>query len=761
MSALQTQPLEVEDFSWGKTDYFIDGDSRAGKTFENLFITPNKKPKTRWGSIIEMPQLPLGNFRVNKFSAIKENILAFQDKRAYRDNAGAWSEIQGPTSGTFMPAGDGNSVIVDSEWQDHVFFTSDSFCSPQKAFINNSGVYSVRNAGLPDVPAGVSVTNPAGAGSSYLYAFVLSYTYQVGTVTYLDRGPVFYYPTTVTGGAITNVNPANVTLPTTYATPENWDTTNWKIEVYRTLDTGDAYFYVGQVNFGTAAFVDNFDDTTISTNEPLYTTSAESNGTPPKAKYVHVVNDFGYWAHIKEGTEVLSTEVRQSKSGDPDSVPPTFSASTEYPITGLSSIYDRPVVLTSKYIYRIDNFYGDDGSGGMLLRRIDDKAGCVSQQSIVRTHLGMFWAGEHGFYWTDGFRVVNITDHLNKTYKTLVSSDTRKKRISGTFHPGIQAVIWGVSVNDGAQEPDEAYVLDLKFPFLLDPNADIQNQKRGGTFTTMVGGTSFRPTQIMQLGNYIYRGDTRGFVFKHGEEFFTDPKIDLTLAIDDWGTQVINHLYESCFLDFGTKFYRKWVPRILISADNTTNLSLDIRSSNDNNRVKGQLKPIRYKNNITWMDLLPIWGDPSALWNAQGLIEEWRRFPAGGLRCNYKQVILENAKVNIVDSTLLGVATVNPAANTATLGGSYQWIPNITDYVISFEHDNYTREFPIIGRTPTTVTYEDASNADPATTGNYKWVIRGKPKGEVLLLNGYVIHWALISKSHTPFSSSSLGGNPS
>ena len=316
-------------------------------------------------------------------------------------------------------------------------------------------------------------------------------------------------------------------------------------------------------------------------------------------------------------------------------------------------------------------------------------------------------------------------------------------------------MFWTVSINDGLQEPDKVFILDLKYPFMP------SETKQGGTFTTMLGGDSFRPTQMLTIGNYIYRGDTRGYIFKHGIEYFTDPKVTIGVAANLWDTQVIEHLYESCFLDFGSKFYRKWVPRILVSADNSTNLSLAIRSSNDNNRVKGDLKPIRYRNNINWGDSLPLWGDAQALWNSQGLIEEWRRFPAGGLRCNYKQVIFENASVNIVDSTLLGEATVNPVTNTATLGGSFQWLPNITDYFISFEHDNYTREFKITGRTPTTLTYEDTSNVDPATAGNYKWIIRGKPKGEVLQLNGYVIHWAYISKSHTPFSSSSLGGNPS
>lgn len=756
MSALNTQPLEVQDFSFGITDYFIDGDPRHAKTMENLFLTPNKKPRTRWGSVVYNDQLPLGLFRINKLSQLKGNILAFQDKRAYRDNAGSWSEIVGPSSGTFLPAGDSNAVIVDSEWQDHVFFTSDSFCSPQKLYIDNGGSYRVRNAGLPDLPAGFSVTNPSGAGESYLYAAVISFEYQVGTVTFLDRGPVFSYASAVVGGAINGGNTTTVTIPGTFATPENWDTANWKVEIYRTTSAGEVFYKLGEVTFGTTSFVDNFADTSITGNEQLYTTDGSaSNATPPKAKFVHMVNDYGYWAHIKEGTEILSTEVRQSKAGDPDSVPPTFSAFTEQPIKGLNSIYDRPMVLCDKYIYRIDNFYGDDGSGGMLLRRIDDKAGCVSQQSIVQTHLGLFWAGEQGFYWSDGFRVVNISDHLNETYKSLVSTDTRRKRICGTFDPSNQRVFWTVSIDDGSQEPDKVFALDLRFPFMP------SEVKRGGSFTTMLGGESFRPTQVLQVGNFLFRSDTRGYLFRHDINTFTDPKVVVGVAANLWDTQVIEHLYESCFLDFGTKFYRKWVPRILISADNETNLSLAIRSSNDNNRVKGDLKPIRYKNNINWGDALPLWGDPSALWNAQGLIEEWRRFPAGGLRCNYKQVIFENAKVNIVDSSLLGPATVNPSLNTATLGGSFQWLPNITGYVISFEHDNYTREFPITARTTTTLTYEDSSNTDPAVAGNYKWIIKGKPKGEVLLLNGYVIHWAMISKSHTPFSAGSLGGNPS
>lgn len=755
MSALPTQPLEVRDFSLGITDYFIDGDPRAAEVMDNLFLTPNMKAKTRWGSVAVNDQLPLGQSRITKITQLGAEIIPFQHRHAYYDDSGVWTEIFGPTAGFFMPAGDSNSIIQTTEWQEQLLVTSDAFCSPQKLYKDGAGDFQVRNAGLPTLPAGFSVTSPSGSGSSYLYAAHLSFSYAVGTVTYLDRGPVYYYGTAVQGGAINGGNSVTVSLPTTYATPENWDTAAWKIEIYRTADAGDVYYKIGEVTFGTSSFVDNFDDATIqATGETVYTTGGiYSNDTPPKAKYVHAVNDFTYWAHIKEGLEVRSTEIRQSKAGDPDSVPAAFVSYTELPIRGVSSCFDRPVVLCDRYIYRIDNYIADDGSGGMLLRRIDDKAGCVSSQSIVQTPFGLFWAGEQGFYWTDGFRVTCVSDHLNKTYHSLVTTSTRQSRIVGTFDPNNQRVIWAVSINDGNSEPDKVFTLDLKFPFIPD------GVRKGGTFTTMTGGDSFRPTQLLRIGNYFYRGDTRGYIFKHGEEYLTDPKVNTLLPTASWGTQVIEHTYSSCFLDFGSKFYRKWVPRILISADNTTNLSLAISSSNDNNRVTGNLKPIRYKNNISWGDSLPLWGDPSALWNVQGLIEEWRRFPAGGLRCNYKQITLTNALVQIVDSSLLGLATVNPVANTATLGGSYQWLPDILDYYISFAHDNYTQQFKITGRTNTTVTYEDTLGADPSVAGNYNWILKGKPKGEILLLHGYVIHWAYISKSHTPFSSASLGSH--
>jgi hypothetical protein len=750
---IETKPLEVIDFTGGITDYFIDGPITHYEQADNLFINVNKKLITRPGSeVYHNEQLPLGVFRVNSLIFYEDDLFVFQNRRAYYVSGGTWVELEGPPSDGFFRTGVTDMVISHSPWQGHIFLSNDEYARPQKMFKDSGGTYRVRTAGMPSVPSGVIVGTPSGAGESYLYAFLLSYDYTVESVAFEDKGPVYIYPTVVTGGAITGGNTVSITLPTTLASPDNWDSTNFKVEIYRTASGGDTFYKVGETTFGTTPFVDNVTDATLQNNETLYTTGGVvSNETPPQCKFLHVVNDTGYYANILEGSEYNEYLVIQSVPGDPDSAPSEFFAETEQKIKGLSSIFDRPLVFCEDYVYRIDGFRDELGGGEMLLVRIDDNAGCMGQNSIVRTHKGIFWAGKNGFYWSDGFKVQLISKSLLKTrYPRWVSSTGRQEHITGVYDPGEDRIIWSIA-DDGVGvtvEPNAWVVLDLKWGIREDC-----------TFTTCSGTQdSFHPTALAFKDKIIYRGDTRGYVLKHVEGIYTDVRIDTAVSPDDWYPLTIEHTYKSCFVDFGTKFVRKFVPRILISAANTTNLSLAISSSNDNDRVVGDLKPIRYRNNVTWGDALPLWGDTSVPWNFQGIIEEWRRFPARGLRCNYKQVQFTNAMVQIFTSSILGEVTVDSTAKTATLGGSKQWIDDVVDYYIAFENDDYENEYLITANTTTTITFEDLNNSAPS--GNYDFVVRGKPKGEVLELNGYVLHWEYLSKSFKPFSSSDLGSNP-
>jgi len=744
---IQTQPLEVENFTGGITDYFVDGRPDQAEIMDNFFLNPNRKPFTRWGSELFLDaQIPLGQFRVSKLEFLNDVLFTFAERRIYEGVA--TTPVSGPGGGNVFSVGDTNSIITSSEWQGQLFLTNDSYSSPQKLYRDDAGQYQLRNAGLPPFNStGLSLTPTTGTAESYLYSFVYKYTYQVDDVTYTDRSAV-YQSEVILSDAIDVGNPVNITLPTILASVENWDEANIEKEIYRSTNGGVDFFLLATVPMSQATYVDEALDADITNGLGLYTNQGAlpSLDAPPKSKYVHVVNNLAYYGNLQTDASDDEYLVRQSVPGDPDSVPESFFARAEQRITAVTSIFDRPIVMCEKYIYRIDNIITASGTGNMDLRRIDDRAGCVSQNSVVRTSKsGLFWAGDVGFYWSDGFLVKHISTHLNDTYKAFVQNADRRRRIQGTYDPSNERVIWSVCRDDGTNEPDMCMVLDLKW---FDPNSDTN------PFTTLSGGTSFRPTALAENNNFIYRGDTRGYVFEHRPDLFSDPRIDVIINPSLWERQTIIHTYKSCFLDFGSKFMRKIVTRLLISAENKTNLSLALGSSNDNNRVTGDLAPIRYTSNITWGDDLPLWGEPTAQWNAQGLVEEWRRFPARGLRCNYKQVTITNAEVIIVNSELLGQVTVDPVNRTATLSGTSRWLNDSVDYFISFSHDDCQEKFKILQRTDTSIVFEDNQNTAP--TGNFDWQIVGQPKGEVLLLNGYVIHWAMLSKSHTPFSAGSL-----
>lgn len=744
---INTRPLEVTDFSGGITDYYLDGEPNQAEILDNFFLRPNRRPITRWGSQPAVTsQVPLGQFRVSYLHflwdavAAQEKLLTFAQKRVYENDGSTWTETLSPTSSSIFTDGDGDSLISASEWRGHLLLANSDFSDVQKAYYDDTSDLKVVSAGLPEFPSGTSIVSPPGSGSTYSYLFIFRNEYKVGEVTHLDRGPITSYPGIVTGGTITTGNGSVITLPTTIAIPGNYDISTFQVEIYRTQDADADYFLVDTVPFGTPNYTDEVEDATLASSTPIYGTL--SYLAPPKCKYVHVVNETGYYGHIKESNgEIDRYKVMQSIPGDADSVPAVFFEKVEQEITGLSSIFDRPIALCKNYIYRIDSVITSDGGGAMDPRRIDDRAGCVSNNSVVQTHLGLFWAGNVGFYWTDGFKVQKISDNLNETYQNLVANSEKAGRIYGSYDPSTERVFWSVCKEDGSNEVDTIFVLDLKF--------GIQSSS---CFTTLSGGEDFAPTATIVLDETIYRGDSRGYLFAHDRSLFSDPIVDTTESdLSNWITRPITFSYHSCFLDFGSKFMRKFVPRMLVSAANRTNLSLAISSSNDNNRVVGELKDITYKQNITWGDSLPVWGDPSAGWNLQGVIEQWRRFPAGGLRCQYKQVRFTNAEVTIIDSSLFGDVNVDASAKTITLNGTAQFPPGLEGYNAQISNDNYSTDYKVLSQSSNTLVLED--DASKLVTGSFSFQIVGVPKNEILELNGYVIHWSYLSKSHTPFIS--------
>ena len=755
---IQTQPLPFEDFSGGMTDYYLGCPLQKYQQAENLLIVKHGtigKLFTRPGSEIyndDYYQIPAGAQRVGTLKYFEEQLFIHSARKLYYINAG-WTTLQGPSSNDLFPSGvDTTTALSLATWNKHLFITSSDLTQRvQKVYKDSGGTWRLRTAGMPDLASSPTAT-PDSTGAvavSYLYRFLYKYSYTVGTRTYVDRGAA----TEVTavdaaGSAIAPGVPCAIaSIPAlANSTTHNYDTasTDLKVEIYRTTNGGSNFFLVGTVNNGTTTYSDTTTDAVLQTNEPLYTEDGSAElGMPPLCKVIHVVDDVGLYGHCKVGTEVLANRVYQSVPGDIDGVPEDFFTDLKDSVVALSSHRGVAVALGESMSFRLDGRISEVGTGDLTPTTISEVIGCVSSQSVVQTPEGIFFAGLDGFYWTDGYQIYRVSDGIDVTYQSLVSTAEKKRRIVGKYDSKKKRIWWTVQLAD--TECDYCFVLDLNFGLSNDM-----------AFTT-VTGTSFSPTCLEFIGENLIRGHKSGYLFSHDDSLYVDPKVNTAALPSTWSSETIMYDFLSAATNFGTSFERKWVPRISVICEDQTNLSLQITSINDDGRKIGALKPIRYRGAVTWGDADVYWGDPDLVWNAQGIIDEARRFPAQNLRCEYKQIQLSNAFVAIISSDTLGTATVSTSAHTATLDdtATYDWPSASIDYYISFASDSYSREFPITARTDDVVTFTDASSY--AVNGSQGWVIRGYPKGEILYLNSFTIHYAVFGKTQTQFRASGTG----
>jgi hypothetical protein len=366
----------------------------------------------------------------------------------------------------------------------------------------------------------------------------------------------------------------------------------------------------------------------------------------------------------------------------------------------------------------------------------------------VKTVEGIFFAGEGGFFYTDGNRVMKISEDIDEAYKGFTDTADKKRRINGTYDAVSKRIWWGVQKESSSQDCDACYILDLNWGI-----------KGDMPFTTASGGNNFRPSALEFFNGDLIRGDLRGYVFRHDSEIRTDPKVDVNTGAANWSDTTIIYDYTSTAYNFGTNYIRKYVPRITCTMKNESNVSVQINSVNDDGRVSSSLQAIRYRGNIIWGDPDIIWGTEDLIWNFNGLIVEQRRFPAGSLRCNYKQIQFTNALVPIVSSDLYGIGNVDATAKTLTLtaAGDYSWPTDPVDYYLAFEGDNFTREFAVTARTSNTVlTFSDLLNFSNNATGT-RWVLRGYPKGESFFLLSYTMGFTTFGQTQAVYNTGESG----
>jgi hypothetical protein len=702
--------------------------------------------------------------------------------------AGAPANIVGlyfiATNATF---GTGTVTTTDSD-----FFTD--LGSPSLPATANNPVMDPITTSTPNQ---VFLSYIAGEKEVYAGNFVINKKYRiknVGTTNFTSIGAssntvgVEFFAT----GAGTGDGSATELLNTTET---NFNEDELQIDVYRTTNNGTNYYYVGTAAFGDISFYDDVSDENLTLREPLYTNGGVvANDLPPKCRSIHIRNDIAYYGGILG----QSYRLLQAVPGDIDSVPETFYVDVDDEIVAVSSTKNNVIILCKEKVYRVDGIFDELGRGGMVVERISDTAGCVGVNTPVQALDGVMWLGKEAVYFTDGFKVIKLNQDYDKTYKSFTDSDLRNVKYQGKYDNKKNRVWWTVQDED-ASDLNKCYVLDLNWGI-----------RENSTFTT-VTGYSFAPSAIEFINGNMVRCDVNGYVLYHQDTLFTDPKIGSAASVLDWRDEVIVYNLETSSYNFGTSAVRKYVTQANVTCESTTNLSLRIVSNNDDDRIVADLLPIRYRGNIVWGEPDIYWGDITLEWNRQGLIHEKRLMPAKNLRCNYKALKFTNAHVAILSSDTTASAIINPSLKTATLltnsiivnagnfivnvnytiteigttdftligassntvglvftatgSGSgtgkakqifeYEWPDKSIGYFISFAEDGYVKEYEIVNKGTDVIIFSDVLNA--VGSGTQKWVIRGRPLGEVLNLLNVSVIYDVAGPSQTAFKVSTSG----
>jgi hypothetical protein len=557
--------------------------------------------------------------------------------------------------------------------------------------------------------------------ANYNYAIVYAYTYVINGLTFQTRSEPFYFSAAnvISTDYEAALVQGLVSLANTGST--NYDTANITVEIYRTINNGTTYYLSGTVANGATTYTDGVRDADLISRQRLYTNSGVNPTTqPPAAKFCHIVNGAALYGNFPGSAQ----RIVQSTPGAIDGAFGSNNVDLPFDVQGISSFRGIPVAWTSNQTFRLEGQFDLNGNGSITAIPIASNIGLSSSFSPVVFDEGIVFAAQDGFYLTDGYRVQKISKNWRTTYLNLLRTSTTQSSILGVFERN-QKRLWWVA-NQNSADNDSFFVLDVNFPV-------TQNSR----FSTASNGVDFAPTAVGYFKGQIIRGDSRGYVFKHDPTYTNDPKVNTGASPTTWTTRWIPYTHQSPFYDFGTLMMRKWNPRVNVKAKNLGNLSLQVSLFTDDNAgASSNLTPLRYRG-------------------GSDIIEQRGHTPAGYLRCRNRSLQLTNAKVVIIGSDSFGLATLNQAAKTLTLGSA--WPYDLVDQVVTFVNDNYTAEWAVSAQSGTVLTLLDPGGTLPAS-GALKWEVRGYPKDEKFQLISYALHVATLGKNQ-PVIGASTGAN--
>ena len=758
------ETLTYKDFHSGITDNYLSADQTFSANLQNLLIDETGNPYTRdgWQAFNTRMTVTTGVTRPSGLyigSQPHDLPVYFRADRAYFLNeSDIWTEIQGPASNAAIP----NKTVSDLEslviWNKQLIYASDpSTVLPHRIYAtaySPSRAFRALTLGLPALASSPTATSDhVGTSHSYIYAFHYYYTFTDYQGTeYVEEGPVTYV--TLTSAAV--IGTATISLASIPAlantSSTNYDvSTNLKIRISRTVDNGNTYFFLADVANGTTTYSDTTTDATISANAPIYVDGGVVENTPPPntsdttglpTKFVTQVNNFFWYA-----TERTLTH---SKSGAPGACPVEYVTPVDQQVRGLSSTISFPILFCDQSIYRIDGVFDEFGGGGFNIFEIHPTAGCVANRSIVRIPGGIVWAGNGGFYFTDGQQVQKISRSIETRYKLFKNTS-----ITGAYDALKNIVNWTISSGNAPNIAPNDTIISLHLNFGLNEYSTFTtHNSENNIFPNCLAYTSSQDVATRFRDKLLF-GEARGYLMIQSDQFFSDSKINTESPVSQWKIKTIIYRQESVALDFGTDAMKKYCGQLSAIINQLTETSVQFLTRRDDGGAWGTFSEMRQDGALVWGDTEISWNDASDTrnpgWNSLAVVDGIRYFPAGTLRSLRRQIGYTNSLTWIAKSDDKGLATTDLIFKYVYLNdSSKKWPDDCEDYQILFSNDNYQTFYTVINRiSDTQIQVVDSQGTLPSGS-TLKWQMRGYRKNERISLQSMTVHFDADSNTQTP-----------
>lgn len=716
--------IELKDFSGGITDFTYNSDPKYFKEADNFLIERDRTVYSRHGIGLydsNNAQIPQGSERIPRLDTLGDGIVAFSGPWINLFLNSSLSIAQTPNGNLALNNANFSTIHDSAKWQDQLFIVDNAFSSPIKVFIDGFGVLKAVQAGLPEIVNSITLTPSIAETSSYIYAFNYKYTYTVGAETLVSYGPVTY--SQITNGPDFSLG-ESITISgipvLSSGTGAIYDDANIVKQIHRTEDGGLTYYLVAEIPNATTGYVDTTTNELLVNNQVIYNQATNAVYSEPiKSKYIEIINNIAWYGNCYDSAS-FPNRVYQSIPSIPDAVPRDNYIEFDEEVTGIGSFDIYPIIFTKSKVYRLEGFIDSFGSGVIIKKVIADAVGGISNNSIIKTSTGLYWASADGFYRTDAFRASKISTQIDYRYKVISSSDSKREKIYATYDQINKRIIWACQKSQS--DNDIMFVFDELFD----------------AFTTVSALKTTQPASILYKDNCIVIGDSRGILFCLSEKHKSDLVFDVLASPSEWKTTPILYNLVHIDYDFGSFDINKWVTRISVFGKQQNPVDFIVSSFNNGSNKESFTYPVKYTQGMAWNDSGYEWGEEQLTWGGDpNFMYISRRFRCGKMRLRHKSFKIQNT------NAIIKCSSENNSMTELIIDQSIKTASSQDIQLVSFSSDEngYFLEisnvlYEIENATSDTLSLKDPDNS--LVSGVYQFKIVGIPKNQILHIDGIV-----------------------